>query len=263
MSGAGQDPRELAAAYSLGALDPEETRAFEAALAGSPELQREVAEYREVGALLAQGAPAPGAGVPAALRSRVLAQAAASKQARVGPRGPGLLWLALAASVLALGGTSVLWLSTRAGLSERDRAIAALRDSLAAREQLLAYREAEINAILDPNVTLTLMGEADSPKPTVQLFWNRKTNRMLVHAFQLTPAASRRAYQLWFIPKNGAPIPSITFNTEPSGHGLVPEVEVPAGMALAAAAITEEPEGGSPQPTTPVLLVASFTAAGS
>ena len=262
MSGAGQDPRELAAAYSLGALDPEETRAFEAALAGSPELQREVAEYREVGALLAHGAPAPGAGLPAALRARVMAQAA-SKQARVRPRAPRLLWLALAASLLALGASSVLWFRTREGLAERDRAIAALRDSLAAREQLLAFREAEINAILDPNVTLTLMGEADSPKPTVQLFWNRKTNRMLVHAFQLRPAASRRAYQLWFIPKNGAPIPSITFNTEPSGHGLVPEVKVPAGMELAAAAITEEPEGGSPQPTTPVLLVASFTAAGS
>ena len=145
-----------------------------------------------------------------------------------------------------------------AQIKQLDRAIAALRDSLTAREDLLAYRDAEINAILDPNVTLTLMGQADSPKPTIQLFWNRKTNRMLVHAFQLTPAASRRAYQLWFIPKDGAPIPSITFNTEPSGHGLVQGVEVPAGMELAAAAITEEPEGGSPQPTTPVLLVASF-----
>lgn len=263
MSGAGQDPRELAAAYSLGALDPEETRAFEAALAGSPELQREVAEYREVGALLAHGAPAPGAGLPAALRARVMAQAAAGKVAPLAPRTPPAVWLALAASLVGLVATSALWFSTHGELTRRDRDLAALRDSLAAREQLLAFREAEINAILDPNVTLTLMGEADSPKPTVQLFWNRKTNRMLVHAFQLTPATGRRAYQLWFIPKVGAPIPSITFNTEPSGHGLVPEVKVPAGMELAAAAITEEPEGGSPQPTTPVLLVASFAAAGS
>lgn len=255
---AGQDPRELAAAYSLGSLNPEETRAFEAALAGSPELQREVAEYREVGALLALGTAMPGAGLPAGLRDRVMARAAASKGAVVTPRTPPLLWLALAASLVGLTATSLLWFGTRQGLQERDRAIAALRDTLTAREELLAYREAEINAILDPNVTLTLMGQADTPKPTIQLFWNRKTNRMLVHAFQLTPAASRRAYQLWFIPKTGAPIPSITFNTEPTGHGLVQGVEVPAGMELAAAAITEEPEGGSPQPTTPVLLVASF-----
>jgi anti-sigma-K factor RskA len=255
---AGQDPRELAAAYSLGALDAEEARAFEAALAGSPELQREVAEYREVGALLALDAAAPGTGRPAGLRDRVMARAAASKGAAVTPRTPPLLWLALAASLVGLAATSLLWFTTRQGLQDRDLAIAALRDSLAAREELLAYREAEINAILDPNVTLTLMGQADSPQPTIQLFWNRKTNRMLVHAFQLTPAASRRAYQLWFIPKDGAPIPSITFNTEPGGHGLVQGVEVPADMALAAAAITEEPEGGSPQPTTPVLLAASF-----
>ena len=39
--------QDLAAAYALGALSAEEARRFEAYLAGSPEAQREVAEYRE------------------------------------------------------------------------------------------------------------------------------------------------------------------------------------------------------------------------
>ena len=38
-----ESPRDLAAAYALGALAPEEARRFEAFLAGSPETQREVA----------------------------------------------------------------------------------------------------------------------------------------------------------------------------------------------------------------------------
>ena len=45
--------RDLAAAYALGALSPEETRAFEAYLAGSPEARQDVAELRETAALLA------------------------------------------------------------------------------------------------------------------------------------------------------------------------------------------------------------------
>jgi anti-sigma factor RsiW len=63
-------PQDLAAAYALGALSPEEARRFEAYLAGSPEAQREVAEYREVAALLALAGPES---VPAPdLRDRVL-----------------------------------------------------------------------------------------------------------------------------------------------------------------------------------------------
>ncbi|HJR51059.1 MAG TPA: hypothetical protein VJ794_08140, partial [Gemmatimonadales bacterium] len=54
-----ESPQDLAAAYALGALSAEEARRFEAYLAGSPEAQREVAEYREVAALLALAGPEP------------------------------------------------------------------------------------------------------------------------------------------------------------------------------------------------------------
>ena len=104
------------------------------------------------------------------------------------------------------------------------------------------------------------MGSPGTREPVVQLFWNRKSNLLMVHTFQLTPAAASRAYQLWFIPKHGNPIPSVTFNTEPSGHGLVQQIKVPEGMELTAAALTEEPEGGSPQPTTTPFLVGTLSA---
>jgi anti-sigma factor RsiW len=41
-----ESPRDLAAAYALGALAPDEARRFEEFLAGSPEAAR-VAEYRD------------------------------------------------------------------------------------------------------------------------------------------------------------------------------------------------------------------------
>ncbi|HMV31466.1 MAG TPA: anti-sigma factor, partial [Gemmatimonadales bacterium] len=184
----------------------------------------------------------------------------ASREAALAPRALRLAWLALAASLVALAGVSAAWFTSRRALAGATAAVTALQDSLRARDTQLALRESELNAILDPNVLLTRMGEPGTPRPVIQLFWNRKSNRLLLHAFQLAPAGHRRAYQLWFIPRTGAPIASITFNTEPSGHGLVQAVPVPEGVELTAAAITEEPESGSAQPTTPVLLVGALAA---
>src|SRR6476660_5172453 len=86
MTGPAQDSLQgLAAAYALGALPADEARRFEAFLATSPETQREVAEYREVAALLAlSGADAtPGD----ALRSQVLARVAEQKVQALAPGG--------------------------------------------------------------------------------------------------------------------------------------------------------------------------------
>ena len=64
--------KDLAAAYAIGALDGEEARAFEKLLAESEEARREVKGYREVGALLAHGAP--GATPDPTLRARLMSR---------------------------------------------------------------------------------------------------------------------------------------------------------------------------------------------
>lgn len=257
MSGAGeQDLKEQAAAYALGALDPDEARAFEAYLRTSAEARREVAEYREVNALLAAGgaeaSPAP------ELRARVLAHATRERSVSLRPRAPWGLWLALAASLGGVVVTGMNWAGARRELVERDSTIAGMARELDARTARLAQREATLNAILEPTVTLTNLASTRPEQPGIQLFWNRRTNVAVVHAFRLSPAAGQRVYQLWFIPRSGAPIPSVTFNTEPDGHALVQQVEVPAGVELAAAAITDEPSGGSSAPTTTPILVGTF-----
>ena len=83
MSDATQDPDDLAAAYALGALDPDERGRFEASLAADPLLRAEVASYGEVVAQLALGVTP--VRPPAGLRAEVLRRARASSADQPGP----------------------------------------------------------------------------------------------------------------------------------------------------------------------------------
>jgi anti-sigma-K factor RskA len=245
--------RDLAAAYALGALGPEETRDFEAFLAGSPETQREVAEFRDVAALLALGEPASGAG--ADLRNQVLARVNEEKTRRLPPAPPGsfgsrtppAVWGALAASLIAVVGLGGALLSLRGDLARLSR-------ELAEGQQQLQAREATLNAILEPGVELYQLTSSGDPDPGIQLFWDRNRSSAIINGFRLKPVPEGKAYQLWFI-KDGKPVPSVTFKPEPNGHARVERVPVPIDGKVTAAAITVEPAGGSPQPTSPILLV--------
>jgi anti-sigma-K factor RskA len=242
-------PRDLAAAYALGALGPEEARQFEAFLATSPEAQREVDEYREVSALLglAQGEAAPGPEV----RERLLAKVAQST-----PRGPRrhrpprMVWGALAASLLLALGLGGMVLSLRRDLAQREQ-------ELGEREQEVIERQAILDAILDPAVQLYQLTASGNPEPGIQLFWNRRRNQALLNGFRLAPVPAGRAYQLWFI-RDGKPVPSVTFTPSPSGAATVGGVEVPTGGKISAAAITVEPASGSQQPTSPIVLTGTL-----
>lgn len=255
---------DLAAAYALGALSPEETRAFEAFLASSPEAQREVAEYREVGALMASHVP--GVTPDSRLKERVLATVGQGKIRTFVPPAPPArprmslpFWMALAASVMLAIGFGLKYSGAKRALayqlSQADSARVAL-DSVTAR---LAQREQTLNEILEPDMQLSLLTATGNPDPRVQLFWNPKKNLAIVHAFRLSQAPAGRVYQLWFI-KDGKAIPSVTFNSEPSGHALVQDITVPPGSGITNAALTIEPEGGSPQPTSPVMMIGTMGA---
>jgi anti-sigma-K factor RskA len=260
MSDTPQDSmRDLAPAYAIGALSPEEARAFEAALAGSAELQRDVAEYRELGALLAVGAAqAPAPGLKARLLERVrtgktipLPRGAAGPPSTVGTATRRsmvpMLVLGLAAAVLVAVALGLQVASLGNTLRARDSA-------LAERESRLREREATLDALLQPGVSLTTLTATGQAPPVVQVYWDRIRHTAILHTLRLPPAPAGRTYQLWLLPKAGKPIPSRLFNTEAAGRQLVTDIPVPADQNVAGFALTLEPAGGSPQPTsTPIV----------
>ncbi len=250
--------RDLAAAYALGALGPEEAREFAELLSKSPEARLEVDAYREIAALLALAAPS--AGPRAALRARVLGGlqprgmwgAVPSRGMR--PPRPTLPWVALAASLLAVVGLGANLLSSRGRVAALETELAASERSLAERGRELAERLATLNSILEPGVRLYQLTASGDPDPGIQLFWDQSRNLAIVHGFRLKPVPTGRAYQLWFI-KDGKPVPSVTFKPESTGHVRIERIPVPSDGSLSAAAVTVEPESGSLQPTSPILLV--------
>jgi anti-sigma-K factor RskA len=260
MTGPAHDaPLDLAAAYALGALSPDEAQRFEAFLATSAEAQREVAEYREVAALLALGGDeaAPGE----ALRARVLARFGEAKTRALPPAGGaserGAPWLALAASLLLAVGLGAGLVSARARLAAIETELAARDQTLAQTRRKLTEREATLNSILEPGVQLFQLTASGDPEPGIQLFWNRAQHRAIVHGYRLKAVPTGQAYQLWFI-KDGKPVPSVTFKPEPDGHAKVEQIPVPSDGAVSAAAITVEPEAGSVQPTSPIVMVGTL-----
>ena len=248
--------RDLAAAYALGALGPEETREFEALLATSPEARRDVAEYRDVAGLLGLGEG--GAGPAPDLRRRVLGRIAGDSAGTAGRGGrPSRLgWAALAAGLILILGLGAGMLSLRQDVRERDVAIAQRDSVLTLRQQELTQRQALLDAVLDPGVRLFQLTSSGDPEPGIQLFWNQRRNHALINAYRLKPVPAGRAYQLWFI-RDGKPVPSVTF-TPKDGAATIGGVQVPSGGKISAAAITVEPSAGSAQPTSPIVLVGAL-----
>jgi anti-sigma-K factor RskA len=237
---------ELAAAYALNAVDPAEQAEFERHLETCAECLAEVQAFGEVAGSLAQSV-APAA-PPAELRDRVLRRAREVRPLPVRRRPTALIWAAAAAVVVAMLGGYGYW---RASSEAR-----ALRSSLAAAEAERDSTRQVLAALLDSSVATTDLA-ATGKAPSMRLYWNRARNIVVIAAFDLPPAPVGRTYQLWAIEKGRAPVSVGVFNSTPTGRAVV-TLQMPAGVKPAVSAVTEEPAGGSPQPTQQPFLVGSW-----
>lgn len=248
------------AAHALGALDGAEASRVERHLAGCARCRDEVAAYREVTGRL--GTVAPRVALPAGLKERVLARAVRpAPMIPAAPRASRVAWAAPAAAaavILALGGLLANATAERRALAAE---VATLTQRVEDGRMELATRDSLLARVLGPEVETVALAATGAP-PVMRLYWDRARGEIVVSAQRLPPAASGRTYQLWGIGADGTPVGIGTFNTGADGRAVI-TLAVAADARFDVSAVTDEPAGGSPQPTTTPFLVGRWGTAGS
>ena len=258
MSGAdlSDDNLDLLAAYALDILDSAELLRAQALLREHPELHSMVAELRAAADTLPLALPE--AEPDPALRGRVLAHAVGRAPQVAAGTGPkfaqrlrrwqlGLGSLAAAALIAAV----LAWGQLAAIQRELDSARAELNTTRNVLETERA-RNAEVSAILaNGHPIARLEGPGGSGSVVAA-----DDGRTVVTA-HLPALASGRVYQLWLIEGNNAPVSAGTFTVDATGTGQIVLASANTGSTFA---VTDEPEGGSPGPTTPVLVAGAGAA---
>jgi anti-sigma-K factor RskA len=223
------DTHDLTAAYALHALDAEEREAYEEHLAQCARCRDEFAQLQESAAALAWAVDAPAP--PAALRTRILTEAAAGRENVVPlPLRARRAWQAAAAVAACAAVGLGVWAAT-------------LHDSLG----IARAHESALQVVVDPSShTVALQGGRG------MVAVGQDGVGVLV-VDRLPAAPSGKTYEAWVIPRGGKPVRAGTFD---GGGGMTMvklEMPVPKGATVAA---TVERDGGVDAPTTKPFLSA-------
>ncbi len=238
---------EMYELYALGVLDSDEKIEIEEHLErGCKECSDGVKRALELNAMLLtlpeQVKP------PKRLRRRVLASIGAESA----PRGWTLGW-AIAAGCLAVA-LAVVGLrlsgdlrSSKAQLEEARRDLRASNSQLSKMQEILQF-------LNEPSTVQATFGGGQPQPPRGRVFVNANRGVLLI-ASNLPPVPAGKTYEMWVVPKGGAPIPAGLFQSDAQGNAvhLLPG---PVDKAhTAAIGVSVEPAAGSAAPTTTPIIV--------
>jgi anti-sigma-K factor RskA len=139
----------------------------------------------------------------------------------------------------------------------------ALRQSLAsasaqtaqATRELEEIRRIAMPIIMPEAQRVTLVAMKTPPQPQGKAFYLRSRSSLVFVANNMPALPLQKAYELWLIPMQGAPMPAGMFKPDARGNGTVVNPPLPAGMEAKAFAITVENEAGAATPTMPIVMM--------
>jgi anti-sigma-K factor RskA len=238
------DIHALGGAYVLDAVDDLERAAFDRHLAECDTCTVEVAEYRETVTRLADGAwSVP----PPRMREQVLARAGATPQVappghRRGVASPVTRWRRLAAAAAAV---AVLGAGTAATTYVvQEQRIAGERGAVATAQQQAARIQAVLAA---PDAALR--SGAMTGGGRVTLVVSDAQDAGVVVLADAPPPGPDRAYQLWVVDD----VTPVSVGLLPAGQNRSTEL-IEGVRGRSAFAVSLEPAGGSPTPSTTPLV---------
>lgn len=242
--------RELAELYELhamGVLDADDKSEIEAHLnTGCPVCSAGIKQATAFMSLLATMPEQVQA--PSRLRRRVLASVGVEKTTRG--------WIAaFAAAACALMIAVIGWNGEN---RKRDNALAEARAEIRRTAADLASARSALQFLNEPETRQVIFGQGQRQPPRGRVLLNAERGVLLI-ASNLPPAPSGKIYELWVIPKRGAPQPAGLFQSNPQGYALYLRGGAVDMTTTGAIAVTLEPASGSGAPTSTPLVVAPVT----
>ncbi len=241
------------ALYALGALKGEERLALEKHLEECSSCRTELEQLRGDTALLAfsAGGPRP----PSRSRQRLMAAIAKEprrvpvSQARRGAWWRSLEWAAAAAAIV------VVLLLVRHN-NDLQRRLASVQSNSADQQQQLLQAKQIIATLNSADAErYVLVAGKTPPQPQGRAIYVSSSGTLVFLASNMPQLPPEKAYELWLIPANGAPIPAGVFRPNAQGSAAVVKPPLPTGIEAKTFAITVEPEAGSNAPTSQPVMV--------
>ncbi len=253
-----EELKELLPLQALRLLDAGEEAAVRLHLdGGCPRCAAEIAATRETLDLLPFALPAER---PSPMAKARLMAAVRKESAGATPAPGALAWGRTVAASLALailaGVLAAAYVTRRA-----DQVIAGLQDridrqteKLAALQRQISAAQESIRLVSSPGVMVVdLKGQGAQAASSARVFWDRQRDRWELYAANLPPPPGGKTYQLWLITPTAKISAGLFEETARTASGQVSLP--PAAGPVVAAAVTDEPAGGSPQPTGSILLL--------
>ena len=118
-------------------------------------------------------------------------------------------------------------------------------------------REALVAAMAGPDVKIVPLSSKNATRMG-RMFWNPSSNDWTMVVYTMDPPKPGMTYQVWLI-TDSAKISAGTFQPDSTGHVFMQAKYALDRNALKAVAVTEEPKGGMPSPTGPIIVSGSAT----
>ncbi len=170
----------------------------------------------------------------------------------------GVNWFAIAATVALVATGAQLFRVTTDRNSMRDQLAAAdtvvpRNDSLA---EALNQKDAMIAAMGGNDVKVVPLTTQSAKEPLGRMVWNRTSDDWIMITYNLRQPSPGKTFQVWLV-TDKEKISAGTFRPDASGKTVMHAHYALDRNALRAVAITEEPEGGMPAPTGPMVVAGS------
>ncbi len=271
--------RDLLLLHAAGALDDPERREVLVHLdTGCPVCAGAMAEAQATLAHLPLGLDP--VEPPARLRQRLMARVA-DESARTAASGSGGVaplrrpttgnwWrpalAAVAASLVVLVAGGFVFQQRQSRLADR---ISDLDEVVAGQRQEIQHLRDSLDGAMNvvaryarPDVRVFELGGTEHATTAAgRVFWDRATGTWDFHVAGLAPSSTDRTYQLWFITADQRKVSAGTFDVGADGVARMLEISIPDDVGvISVAAVTDEPRGGSLQPTGQIRLAGEVPA---